>query len=416
MINLGSLNASCEHLQCKVNDERWIGVDLDGTIAKYDSWKGWKFIGEPIPDMVKRVKEWIALGIRVKILTARCSKVSLARNNITFEQMTEVIQKWCEENIGCRLPVTCEKDCNMVFCVDDSAVQVKTNTGNSMADDGFDVFDDKIDEIIKSLKLKSNTVPGQEWLFQDWRDRVSQEKDLSTLSDEQIDALKKYINSADSKSVESILDSNILRKFSEYLSLEEYWNSIHFQYQRELNRVISPVYKKYRSLTNSDLSIDYDSQISGHRKGKLCDLEAEMTKRYEEFKKSPIYKKAYELSTKVRNSDKKTFRAAKFDKDKLLKALDLYKKVEILEYDDICNGFVFAEDHDEGYLEIKYRLENLVNNFRTKDGDDLDIDDCCLSFRWSIALFDMANSNYANFRSCLEWIVKRINVLARRRM
>lgn len=25
--------------------ERWIGVDLDGTLAEYDGWRGWKHIG-----------------------------------------------------------------------------------------------------------------------------------------------------------------------------------------------------------------------------------------------------------------------------------------------------------------------------------------------------------------------------------
>ena len=47
----------------------WIGVDLDGTLAKYGIWDG--SIGEPIPLMVERVKIWIALGVEVKIFTAR---------------------------------------------------------------------------------------------------------------------------------------------------------------------------------------------------------------------------------------------------------------------------------------------------------------------------------------------------------
>ena len=32
----------------------WIGTDLDGTLAKYDGWKGWQHIGDPIPKMVER--------------------------------------------------------------------------------------------------------------------------------------------------------------------------------------------------------------------------------------------------------------------------------------------------------------------------------------------------------------------------
>ena len=48
----------------------WIGVDLDGTLAKYGSWNGGQ-IGDPIPLMVERVKQWIAEGVEVRIFTAR---------------------------------------------------------------------------------------------------------------------------------------------------------------------------------------------------------------------------------------------------------------------------------------------------------------------------------------------------------
>ena len=34
----------------------WIGVDLDATLAYYDGFKGPEHIGEPIPQMVDRVK------------------------------------------------------------------------------------------------------------------------------------------------------------------------------------------------------------------------------------------------------------------------------------------------------------------------------------------------------------------------
>jgi len=36
--------------------DQWIGVDLDGTLAKYGEWRGVEHIGEPIPPMVDRVK------------------------------------------------------------------------------------------------------------------------------------------------------------------------------------------------------------------------------------------------------------------------------------------------------------------------------------------------------------------------
>ena len=44
----------------------WIGVDLDGTLATYDRWRGIEHIGDPIPDMVFRIKNWIANGKTVE--------------------------------------------------------------------------------------------------------------------------------------------------------------------------------------------------------------------------------------------------------------------------------------------------------------------------------------------------------------
>lgn len=36
----------------------WIGVDLDGTLALYKGWSGGT-IGEPVPLMAARVKDWL---------------------------------------------------------------------------------------------------------------------------------------------------------------------------------------------------------------------------------------------------------------------------------------------------------------------------------------------------------------------
>ena len=48
-------------------DGPWIGVDLDGTLAKHDLWVSKFHVGKPVPQMMKRVKMWIDRGIRVKI-------------------------------------------------------------------------------------------------------------------------------------------------------------------------------------------------------------------------------------------------------------------------------------------------------------------------------------------------------------
>lgn len=97
----------------------WIGVDLDGTLAYYDGWRGAEHIGEPIPLMLARVKEWIADGRTVKIFTARASEPE----NIPF------IKAWVEKHVGVSLEVTNIKDYGMRQLWDDRAIQVEENTG-----------------------------------------------------------------------------------------------------------------------------------------------------------------------------------------------------------------------------------------------------------------------------------------------
>lgn len=106
----------------------WIGVDLDGTLAHYDGWQGPFHIGEPIPRMVERVKQWLVEGVEVRIVTARvyCGE---SEDPTTAEQWRELIAEWCEQNVGQRLRVTCQKDYGMVELWDDRAVQVIPNSG-----------------------------------------------------------------------------------------------------------------------------------------------------------------------------------------------------------------------------------------------------------------------------------------------
>lgn len=44
------------------NNNGWYAVDLDGTLAHYDHWRGNDHVGEPIPRMLARVKQWLAEG------------------------------------------------------------------------------------------------------------------------------------------------------------------------------------------------------------------------------------------------------------------------------------------------------------------------------------------------------------------
>lgn len=113
----------------------WIGVDLDGTLAHYDSWRGVGHIGEPIPLMVERVKAWLEREIDVRILTARVGCRDPSDPGEAPESLA-AIEAWCLEHIGQVLPVTCQKDYGMFECWDDRSIQIITNTGKRA--DGLD--------------------------------------------------------------------------------------------------------------------------------------------------------------------------------------------------------------------------------------------------------------------------------------
>lgn len=100
----------------------WIGVDLDGTLAFYDSWKGKEHIGEPVPEMLFRVRNWIAQGRLVKIFTARVQEPE----NIPY------IQAWLEKHGLGELEITNIKDFAMIELWDDRCVQVEPNTGKPL--------------------------------------------------------------------------------------------------------------------------------------------------------------------------------------------------------------------------------------------------------------------------------------------
>lgn len=101
--------------------------DLDGTLAEYTSWKGEAHIGPPIPTMIQRLLKYLAEGYEVRIFTARAINPSAVPH----------IERWCEENIGCILPVTNQKDYDMIRLYDDRAVSVEHNTGKCFSFDTY---------------------------------------------------------------------------------------------------------------------------------------------------------------------------------------------------------------------------------------------------------------------------------------
>ncbi len=97
----------------------WIGVDLDGTLAKCESNPDPHTIGPPVPLMHQRVRYWLRTGREVKIFTARASD----------EQQRMLVEQWCKKYGLENLEITDRKDFRMVVLWDDRAVGVVTNMG-----------------------------------------------------------------------------------------------------------------------------------------------------------------------------------------------------------------------------------------------------------------------------------------------
>jgi hypothetical protein len=104
----------------------WIGFDLDGTLAEYDGWKGVDHIGAPIYKTLEFVKDLLAQGEQVKIMTARAGPQKNPQDRVYAIQ---AIRAWCVKHLGKELPITHEKDFAMVWLYDDRCTRVEKNTG-----------------------------------------------------------------------------------------------------------------------------------------------------------------------------------------------------------------------------------------------------------------------------------------------
>lgn len=98
-------------------------VDLDGTLAHYEAFKGRNHIGAPIPKMIERVKDWLAKGTKVVIFTARAHD----------PENIPPVKEWLKEHLGRVLPVTDKKDPRARQIWDDRAITVERNTGRILS-------------------------------------------------------------------------------------------------------------------------------------------------------------------------------------------------------------------------------------------------------------------------------------------
>ncbi len=136
-----------------VEGEGWYGFDLDGTLAKYDGWKGIDHIGEPVKPMVELIRRMHDEGKVVKIMTARVApkKKPETRPNPYYGHVPDYIRAnaseckrlygyeqwpakmfivdWCFRNLGFAPEIVYQKDHLMLELYDDRVKQVVPNEG-----------------------------------------------------------------------------------------------------------------------------------------------------------------------------------------------------------------------------------------------------------------------------------------------
>lgn len=108
-----------------MNKNTHIALDLDKTIATYESnWRARK-VGDPIVPMVSNILKWLNKGYKVSIFTAR-----LAKDNLQEIQKQEKMISGFLRSAGLpQLPMTCIKHAHFTHFLDDKAFHVIPNTG-----------------------------------------------------------------------------------------------------------------------------------------------------------------------------------------------------------------------------------------------------------------------------------------------
>jgi hypothetical protein len=103
------------------NQQGWIGVDLDGTLAEATPWQGMSHIGPPVPLMMRRVQQWLSKGLRVKIMTARAGD----------PEGVVATQAWLKANGLPELEVTDKKDFGMIELWEAVSLQPGLRSGDA---------------------------------------------------------------------------------------------------------------------------------------------------------------------------------------------------------------------------------------------------------------------------------------------
>ena len=89
----------------------WIGIDIDGTLAHYDGWRGPDHFGAVIEPMRVRLEQWRQSGVEVRIFTARACDPALVPS----------IQRWLDSLELGDIAITHRKDYHLLQVWDEFA-------------------------------------------------------------------------------------------------------------------------------------------------------------------------------------------------------------------------------------------------------------------------------------------------------
>ncbi|TAK59500.1 hypothetical protein [Methylobacter sp.] len=93
-MKLEAAEAEITEIMSKNRHRRVVAVDLDGTLAKYDGWKGFTNIGEPRMEMMTRLNQEHKAGSYIMIFTCRVTSPTNKVIPAVVKALEQYLEDW----------------------------------------------------------------------------------------------------------------------------------------------------------------------------------------------------------------------------------------------------------------------------------------------------------------------------------